>query len=316
MTSVWVEQSIRDSVVESVGRWRLLSGLPDIWFRTRIGISAPRMTDWRRRYKVPNLPAANLTKGHWLSDSERARIVSFYLEHPGEGYRRCAHMMVDKNVVIASPATVYRVLRKAGVISSSKVRPSRKGDGFSQPGKPHEHWHTDITYIKVGKRFYYLVCVLDGYSRYIINWGLCESMEDKDVAIVQQRAVEKFPGEKTRYITDNGGQFAGREFRKFITFHGLTHTRTSPNYPQSNGKIERFHGSIKAECIRRKALTDKEHAESTIGSYIDYYNKRRLHSAIGYVAPADKLSGRDVAIKAERAAKLKAAAAERKRLGA
>lgn len=313
MTSVWVGQAVRDDVVASVARWRSLSGMADVWFQSRIGLSAPRLADWRRRRGVPNLPAGNLPKGHWLAESERAAIVSYYLAHPGEGYRRCAHMMVDEDVAYASPATVYRILRDAGVIERSTARPSLKGTGFVQPDRPHEHWHTDITYVKVGMRFYYLVCVLDGYSRCIINWGLRETMEDRDVAVVQQQAVERHPGENTRYITDNGGQFAGKEFRRFIAFHGLTHARTSPSYPQSNGKIERFHGSVKGECINRKALTCKEHAESVIGDYIAHYNHRRLHSAIGYVTPADRLAGRDVAIRAERAAKLKAAAVARQK---
>jgi putative transposase len=315
MSGVWVKQPVRDDVVRSIDRWHSLSGKKDKWFRSVIGVAAERLSDWRRRFGCPNAPAGNLPKSHWLSESERKVIVVFYLRHPGEGYRRCAYMMVDEDVAYASPSTVYRILNEAGVIERSNARPSLKGTGFAQPHRPHEHWHTDITYIKVSKRFYYLVCVLDGYSRYIVNWGLRESMEDKDVAVVQQRAVEKHPGEKTRYITDNGGQFAGKEFRKFIAFHGLTHARTSPNYPQSNGKIERFHGSIKGECVKRKALTSKEQAEAVIGAYIDHYNNKRLHSAIGYVAPVDKLEGRDGAIREERAAKLHTALTARKKVG-
>lgn len=313
MSSIWVSQPVRDEIVKLIERWSAPSDKPDKWFRSVVGITARRLSDWRRRFGLPNVPAANLPKGHWLSDSEREAIVEFYLSHPGEGYRRCAHMMVDEDVAYASPATVYRVLRDAGAIERSTARPSLKGTGFTQPQWPHEHWHTDITYIKVSSRFYYLVCVLDGYSRYIITWGLCESMEDKDVAVVQQRAVEKHPGKKTRYITDNGGQFAGKEFRKFIAFHGLTHARISPNYPQSNGKIERFHGSLKGECVNQKALTSFEQAQSVIDDYIVHYNNKRLHSSIGYVTPLDKLEGRACLVLEKREKKLKKAAADRKK---
>jgi transposase InsO family protein len=285
--------------------------MPVKWFCARMGVAPARLDDWRRRLGKPNAAAGNLPKGRWLSDAEREAVVSFYLEHPDDGYRRCAYMMIDADVAYVSPASVYRVLKNAGAIKASEARPSLKGTGFDQPGRPHEHWHTDITYVKIGGRFYYLVCVLDGYSRFILHWGLRASMEEWEAAVVQQGALDKFPRPGCRYITDNGAQFVGREFRRFIAYHGLTHVRTSPHYPQSNGKIERFHGSLKAECLNHKALTGPEHAEEVIRSYVDAYNRRRLHSAVGYVTPLDKLEGRDADVLAARAAKMKAAAASR-----
>ena len=99
------------------------------------------------------------------------------------------------------------------------------------------------------------------------------------MAIVQQTALEKIPGVHPRYISDNGKQYTGKEFQYFIALHGLTHVRTSPYYPQSNGKVERFHGTIKIECIRRKALLDQDHAKIITGSYILFYNNQWLHSA-------------------------------------
>ena len=93
-------------------------------------------------------------------------------------------------------------------------------------------------------------------------------MKENDVAIVQQTALEKIPGVHPRYITDNGKQFTGKKFQYIIALHGLTHVITSPYYPQSNGKVERFHGTIKKECIQKKALLDQDHAKIIIGSYI------------------------------------------------
>ena len=132
-------------------------------------------------------------------------------------------------------------------------------------------------------------------------------MDERDVAIFQLAAHEHYPEARPRYITDNGKQFTGREFQKFIALHGMTHVTTSPCYPQSNGKLERFHGTIKSECIRRHALTDLEHAKGVIAPYIVYYNHERLHSAIGYVTPADRLAGLDKAIQDERDRKLRQA---------
>ena len=124
-----------------------------------------------------------------------------------------------------------------------------RGKGFKHPLKPHEHWHTDISYVKIEHRFYFFICVLDGYSRFIVHWDLRENMKENDVAIVQQAALEKIPSVFPRYISGDGEQFTGTEFQYFIALHGLTHVRTSPYYPQSNGKVECFHGTIKKECI-------------------------------------------------------------------
>ena len=112
------------------------------------------------------------------------------------------------------------------------------------------------------------------------------------MTIVQQAALEKIPGVHPRYITDNGKQFTGKAFQYFIALHGLTHVRTSP-YLQSNGKVEHFHGTIKKECIRKKALINQDHAKIIIDSYIAFYNYQRLQSANAYIAPADQLAGRD-----------------------
>ncbi|MBS1254324.1 MAG: hypothetical protein MAG581_00113 [Deltaproteobacteria bacterium] len=252
-----------------------------------------------------------MPKEYWLSAQEKQTIVHYFSSHCGDGYRRCAYMMIDQDVAYASPSSVYRVLKEAGMLQKKADNTSR-GKGFKQPLKPHQHWHTDISYVKIEHRFYFLICVLDGYSRFIVHWDLRESMKEKDVAIVQQAALEKVPGVHPRYITDNGKQFTGKEFQKFIALHGLTHVKTSPNYPQSNGKVERFHATIKNECIRRKALLGQAHAKAVIESYIDFYNNQRLHSANGYIAPLDQLTGRDAQIHQERRKKLNQAKLERK----
>jgi transposase InsO family protein len=133
---------------------------------------------------------------------------------------------------------------------------------------PYEHWHTDISYVKIEQRFYFFICVLDGYSRFIVQLGdHIENMKENDVDIVQQVALEKIPGIRPRYITDNGKQFTGKEFQYFIALHGLTHVRTSPHYPQNNWKVERLHGTTKKVCNRKKDLLDQDHAKIIIGSY-------------------------------------------------
>jgi len=215
--------------------------------------------------------------------------------------------------VAVAPATVYRVLKEAGAFKRWTRTLTGKGKGFHQPEKPHDHWHVDVSYLNISGTFYYLLSILDGYSRYIVHWEIRESMTEADAEIIIQRAREKFPGMSPRIITDNGPQFLARDFKDYIRLSGMTHVRTRPFYPQSNGKIERWHQSLKSECIRPKTPLSLEDARRLVAQFVDYYNHVRLHSAIGFVAPWDKLNGREAAIFAERDRKL-AEARERRRM--
>lgn len=132
-------------------------------------------------------------------------------------------------------------------------------------------------------------------------------MTEANIEIILQRAKEKFPGVSPRIISDNGPQFIAKDFKEFIRVAGMTHVRTSPYYPQSNGKIERWHKTIKSECIRPGVLLSMEDAREVVGKYIYQYNSVRLNSAIGYIAPIDKLEGRDKQIFKDRDTKLEAA---------
>jgi putative transposase len=238
--------------------------------------------------------------------------VNFHEQHPLEGYRRLTFMMLDAEVVAASPSSVYRVLKAAGVLEKHNVQPSKKGTGFSQPWRPHQHWHVDVSYLNIAGTFYYLCSILDGYSRSIVHWEIRETMLEAEVETIIQRAREKFPGETPRIISDNGPQFLAKDFKEFIRICGMTHVRTSPYYPQSNGKIERFHRTIKGDCIRTETPLTLEDAQRIVTRYVDYYNTVRLHSAIGYITPKDKLEGREKTIFAERDRKLTEARDRRK----
>lgn len=301
----------RDEVVDFVVRWAGQTGIPVYVLIRWLGIPRSKYYDWSARYGKANEHNAWVPRDHWLMDWERGRIIAFFTEHPLDGYRRIAFMMLDRDIVAVSPSTVYRVLSKAGVLGVRDVRPSKKGTGFEQPLAPHEHWHIDISYINLGGTFYYLCCVLDGCSRAILHWELRESMKEKDIELILQRAKEKHPGVAPRVISDNGPQFVAKDFKEFIRLAGMTHVRTSPFYPQSNGKLERFHLSLKSESIRLHSLTTKDQAERVIAEYIRYYNEERLNSAIGYIAPADRLAGRHEAIHAQRDRRLEEARARR-----
>ena len=219
-------------------------------------------------------------------------------------------MMLDQDVVAVSPASVWRVLKQAGLLSRRKAKPSRKGTGFEQPLQPHQHWHVDVSYINLSGTFYYVCSVLGGCSRFLVHWDLRESMKEADIEMILERAKEKYPGAKPRIVSDNGPQFIARDFKEFIRISGMTHVRTSPFYPQSNGKIERWHKSLKRECIRPLTPLTLEDARPWIHVYGSLQNGT-LHSAIGYVTPQDRLAGRQAEIQAARDRKLEEARSQR-----
>lgn len=277
-----------------------------------LDVDVGKYYDWRKRYGQINRHNGWVPRDFWLRDWEKERILDFQAQYPLEGYRRLTYMMLDADVVAVSPASVWRVLHQAGRLSRFPHRVSKKGTGFEQPLAPHEHWHIDIAHINVHGTFYYLCAVLDGASRYIVDWSLGERMHEMDVEILLQRAKEKFPQAQPRVISDNGPQFIAKDFKEFIRLSGMTHVRTSPYYPQSNGKIERWNKSIKSESIRPGVPLTLGDAIRLVEQYVTYYNEERLHSAIGYVTPRALLEGRREVIHAERDRKLEQA---RKRRG-
>ena len=272
-----------------------------------LGVAASKFHDWQARYGSANEHNAAVPRDGWLEPWEKAAILDFHAGGPAEGYRRLAFLMLDADVVAVSPSSVYRVLRDAGVIKQHNCKSSLKGTGFQQPLSPHEHWHVDASYINVAGTFFYLCGLLDGYSRSIAHWELRERMTEHEVETILQRASERHPDARPRIISDNGPQFVARDFKAFIRMCGMTHVRTSPYYPQSNGKIERWHKTLKGECIRVKVPLNLDDARRLVTEFVAHYNEIRLHSAIGYIAPADKLAGRAQTIFADRKRKLKAA---------
>jgi len=302
----------RDDVVAFVQKWQTKTGVEVMQFTNWLGIGRSKYYDWVNRQGQENQPNGVQPRQHWLTEKEKVAIVNYYANHRQMGYRRLAYMMLDEDVAAVSPSSVYRVLLTTGLLRSTTVQPSKKGQGFNQPKQPHQHWHIDITYINICGTFYYLCTILDGYSRFIVHWEIRASMTTADVETVLQRAREKFPQAKPRIISDNGPQFIARDFKHFVRLCGMQHVRTSPYYPQSNGKIERWHQTLKQECIRPGSPLSPTDASRLVTTFVDQYNHHRLHSAIGYITPADKLYQREVEIFTLRQQKLAQARQQRK----
>jgi putative transposase len=307
-----VPPDMRDAVVDFVRAFSQRTELSTRWVLEHLTIAPMQFYRWTTRYGRVNTHNGLIPRDHWLTPAERHAILGYYDRHAPEGYRRLTFMMLDEDVVAVSPATVYRVLKGAGVLDRWNTTPSKKGTGFVQPLQPHEHWHIDISYVNLAGTFYYLCSILDGATRFLVHWELREHMTTGDVETVLQRAREQYPDAHPRIISDNGPQFVARDFKEFIRLAGMTHVRTSPYYPQSNGKLERYHQTLKVTTIRPKAPSSLEEARRLVAAFVEYYNHQRLHSAIGFITPADMLAGRAAVIWAARDQKLEAARARRR----
>ena len=297
--------------MDFVRRWSDRTEIGAGRFIEWLGVRASKFYDWRERYGKANEHNAWVPRDFWLEEWEKKEIVNFHLKNPLEGYRRLTFMMLDANIVAVSPSSVWRVLSQAELLSKWKGQHSKKGTGFEQPLAAHQHWHIDVSHINICGTFYYLCSILDGYSRLLVHWDLRASMTEADVEIILQKARELYPDAKPRIISDNGPQFIAKDLKEFIRIAGMTHVRTSPFYPQSNGKIERWHQSLKGECIRPGTPLSLEDARRLVTQFIEHFNNVRLHSAIGYVTPADMLAGRQPQIHQERDHKLEAARQQR-----
>jgi transposase InsO family protein len=281
-------------------------------FMPWIGIGTSKFYDWKERFGKVNEHNAWVPRDHWLTQDEKERLRGFARLNPLEGYRRLTFMMLDADVVACSPASVYRVLKAAGLLAGLSPKPTKKGTGYVQPLEAHQEWHVDVSYLNIAGTFYFLCSILDGFSRFIVHWEIRQTMEEKEVETIIQRGREAFPGATPRIISDNGPQFLAKDFKEFIRICGMTHVRTSPYYPQSNGKIERWHKTLKSECIRPQVPLSDDEARRLVTAYVAHYNNVRLHSAIGYITPKDKLDGRAQQIADARDRKLAEARERRK----
>ena len=300
----------REEVIAYLSYWRKRTGLALVTMLTWLALSQARYYAW---LKMKPAVARCIPKSHWLLPWEVQAIIAYRHEHPRAGYRPLTYQMLDANIVAVSPASVYRVLHNAGLLwPNAKTHTKAKGSGFEQPQKPHEHWHLDIRDINFKRTFVYLVALIDGFSRYLVQYDLRTSVEALDVELLLERAREKFPGVQPVLITDNGPQFIAKDFKNYLGFVGITHRRTRFYYPQSNGKVERAFLTIKSEGLSCNSVIDLDDLKRQLDAYITYYNTQRLHSALGYISPWDMLCGKQEQIFKARQTKLGDAAEKRK----
>jgi transposase InsO family protein len=303
---------VRQSAEREILRYKAKTGISLTILLRYAGIPQRTWREWQERRGVETKHNNNVPKTYYLTPEEVRAIVAFCIANPIKGYRTLCWEMVDQNLAFVSCSSVYNVIKRHNLDKKWAESVEMKKRGFDQPQAVHEQWHIDFSYIKIQGSFYYFLGILDGYSRKMLNWRLCQNMEGINAEILVAETKELYPDAKdVRRISDNGSQFISKDFQELLAFLEVDHTLTSANHPQSNGKLERFHRTLKTEHVRRSAYLDYQDACIRMAQWIAYYNSQRLHGAIWYLTPNDVFYGRAENRLAERKEKLHTACIKR-----
>jgi transposase InsO family protein len=241
-------------------------------------------------------PKPSTRRQFWnrIPDTERQRVVELALTKPELSARELAWHITDHDGWFISERSVYRILKAYDLVTSPAYIVMSAADEFKhKTSRVHEMWQTDFTYFKItGWGWYYLSTVLDDYSRYIISWSLRSSMSAEDVTETLDKALAATGVErvKVRYrprlLSDNGSCYVSKELQKYLEAKGMSHTRGAPYHPQTQGKIERYHRTMK-NVVKLRNYYQKEELERELDRFVDYYNNERVHESLDNVTPAD-----------------------------
>jgi putative transposase len=281
-------------------------------YKTLAALGVPRSVyyAWKKRDNLEDR-AGKPCRAYELLPQERSAICEFALGYPKIGYRKLTWMMVDAGVACVGESTVYRVLSDADLLSRWKRSVASSGEYNFRPNAPNQQWHTDVMYVWVAARFYFLLSFVDAYSRYIVHHKLLISLDGKSVSTELQTALERNAGTKPRVVHDHGGEFVNRDVAAVIKTHNLIDIKTKPRHPESNGIVERFNGTVRDESDNNYGDNYLQ-AETIIAKLMNHYNEERLHATLGYMTPATWHRGQPDEVRDERARRIAAARAHRK----
>jgi putative transposase len=280
--------------------------------RTLLALGVPRSVyyAWRRRESLADRTGKPCRVYEVLGE-ERDAICGYALRFPRIGYRKLTWMMVDANIACVGESTVYRVLSERDLLSRWKRSERSTGTYDFRPTGPNQQWHTDVMYVWVLCRFYFLVSFVDAYSRYVVHHKLLTRLDGKLVATELQAALDANPGAEPRIVHDHGGEFVNRDIAAVVKAHNLIDIKTRRHHPESNGIVERFNGTVRDETSDDYGNNYLE-AQATIAGLMRHYNQGRLHAALGYMPPAIWHRGQPDEVRAERARRIAAARTHRK----
>lgn len=263
---------------------------------------------WRARAhrgRLEDLPRSPASYDRLLPDEVEA-IKAFALRSPKTGYRKLMYMMLDQDIVAASESAVYRVLREADLLNRWKRSSRSSGVYTFRPTAPNQQWHTDVMYIWVGCRHYFLLSFVDAYSRYVVHHRLLMELTGRAVAIELEAALAGCKTAKPRIVHDHGSEFCNTELRAVLKAHDLLDIRTRARHPEFNGIVERFNGTVRQDSDDYYGDNYLQ-AERIVARLIDEYNNVRLHAALGYFEPRELHFGNPEQRREERRQKLELA---------
>jgi putative transposase len=233
--------------------------------------------------------------------------VKTALEQPEKSPRELAWHLTDSKEYFISESSVYRILKSYDLVTSPAFQMITAGDRFEKPTKrANEMWQTDFTQFKViGWGWYYLCTILDDYSRYILAWRLSTNMATVDVEETLQMALDKAEvtqvkvKHRPRLLSDNGPAFVSQALKEYLRRYRLTHIRGAPYHPMTQGKIERYHRSMK-NVVKLQTFYFPWELEQTIEDFVVYYNNERYHESLDNLTPADVYFGRAEEVRTRR----------------
>lgn len=234
-----------------------------------------------------------------IPESVRQQVVDLALEHPDRSSRQLAWLFTDQEGYFISESSVYRILKGFDLIESPAFEVITAADTFKHPTRRvNELWQTDFTYFKIiGWGWYYLSTVLDDYSRYILAYKLTPSMSAVDVQNTLQIALDKtgldrvLVEHRPRLLSDNGSCYLSKDLKAFLDSKHIEHTRGAPYHPMTQGKIERYHRSMK-NVVKLQNYYSPWELDREIASFVEYYNHQRYHESLDNLTPADVYFGR------------------------
>ena len=278
-------------------------------------LEVPRSTfyDWYRRYQENGYDGlADQKTGprqFWnqIPESVQEQIVELALKNPEKSSRQLAWQFTDENEYFISESSVYRILKGYDLVQSPAFLMVTAKDKFENPTtQVNELWQTDFTYFKIiDWGWYYLSTILDDYSRYILAWKLSSTMATTDVEDTLNLALEKSGLEKVRVrhrprlLSDNGPAYVSKELKQFLKRKDIEHIRGAPYHPMTQGKIERYHRSMK-NVVKLQNYYSPGELEQSLAEFVEYYNNQRYHEAIDNLTPADMYHGRSEEVLSKR----------------
>ena len=234
-----------------------------------------------------------------IPETVRKQVVDLALEYPDRSSRQIAWLFTDQEGYFISESSVYRILKRFDLIESPAFEVITAADTFKHPTKRvNELWQTDFTYFKIiGWGWYYLSTILDDYSRYILAYKLTPGMSALDVQDTLQIALDKTGLDRVliehrpRLLSDNGSCYLSKDLKMFLERKHIEHTRGAPYHPMTQGKIERYHRSMKS-IVKLQNYYSPWELDREIASFVEYYNHQRYHESLDYLTPADVYFGR------------------------